>query len=364
MQTAVNIHSSTPTQCLFPLVSRSLEDILASLVPAEPAVGNKRKNESTLENEELTKPACKRLRSSEPDSDGSQSVTDRPTGQTEHSAADIVGDGQQATTKTDGEKVNGFHGDSPVAGTTRCESPEDKGDVPDKEPENAACTEELSPPVSSAEHIQCPSEALFTADQDVSAFSPKPAALGASEAEDDFREVKSPPEVLNKPCDLKSNQSFCTNEDICSSEIITLSPQHNDQTARTGQKPLAAGVTPCKDTKGIKSKTENLPSTRITRSKGLVPVPNQLFWKNSNNLCWLDSLLVALVNCKSLKKLKPEDEPQRSSVWQLMKEYEDICAAIEVHHQPDRGKFNRQAKDFLHCMVFLFCSASKMNRSY
>ncbi|XP_070700387.1 SUMO-specific isopeptidase USPL1 [Pempheris klunzingeri] len=253
----INLHESitlcTNPQCLFPLVSRSLEDILASLEPVEPTVGNKRKNALALENEELIKPAHKRLRSSELDCLGPRRITDSLASQAEQDAVNIVSNGQHAAPRTDGENVNGYHWDSSVAKTTECKSLQDADDILDKEPENGACADGSAPPTCSA-----------------------------------------------------------------------LAGNH---------KPPTEGITTCKDTGGIKSETENLSSTKITMSEELVPVPNQLFWRNSNNLCWLDSLLVALVNCKSLTKNIPKDEPQQSPVWQLMKGYEDICAAIQVHQQ-------------------------------
>ncbi|XP_044078091.1 SUMO-specific isopeptidase USPL1 [Siniperca chuatsi] len=318
----------TNPQCLFPLVSRSLEDVLASLDPLEPSVGNKRKNALALEKEELIKPLHKRLRSSEHDSLGPPSITDTLIGQAEHGAANVVSNGQHAAPKTDGEKLNGYHRDSPVAETTGWESLQDQDGGLDKEPENAACTGGFARPTceTSAGHPQCSSDALLTADGDEPALSPHRGA------EHDVSQVKSPPEVLNRRCSLDSNHSFFTNDDVRSTEIKTLLPQHNKQTVRTEQKSPTADINVFKDVGGIKSETEDL----FTDSEELVPVPNQLFWRNSNKLCWLDSLLVALVNCKSLAKCKPKDEPQRSSVWWLMRGYEDVCASIRVHQQTGR----------------------------
>ncbi|XP_070773619.1 SUMO-specific isopeptidase USPL1 [Enoplosus armatus] len=315
----------TNPQCLFPLVSRSLEDVLASLVPVEPTVGHKRKNTSALEKEELIEPINKRLRSSKLDTLGPQSVTNTLIGQAEHDAANVVSN-IVAAPKTDGEKVNGYHRDSPVAETTRWESRQDEDDVLDKEPENAACTDGFARPTckASAGHPQCSSDALSTAAGDEPALSPHGGA------EDDVRQVKSPPELLNRHSSLDSSQSFLTNDDIHSTEINTPSPQHNEQTARTEQKSRTADIATCKYVGDIKSETEDL------SAEELVPVPNKLFWRNSDNLCWLDSLLVALVNCKSLRKCKPKDEPQCSPVWQLMRGYEDVCAAIQVHQQTGR----------------------------
>lgn len=316
----------TNPQCLFPLVSRSLEDVLASLEPVEPTVGNKRKNGPALEEEEeLIIPAHKRLRSSE-------SITDT---QAERGAENVVSNGQHAAPGTDGEKVDGYHRDSPE--TTERESPQDEEDVVDKEAENVACTNVVAPPTCSATagHLQRSPNAALTPDGRESELSPRRGAPGISEAADDLRQVQSLPEVLHRRCP-DSNQSSVTNEGVQSAEINTPSPQHDEQTARTGRKSPTADIDTCKETEGIKEGTEDLSATTVAESEELVPVPSQLFWRNSDSLCWLDSLLVALVNCKSLRRNKPKDEPQQSSVWRLMRGYEDICAAVQVHQQTGR----------------------------
>uniref|UniRef100_H3BW28 USP domain-containing protein n=1 Tax=Tetraodon nigroviridis TaxID=99883 RepID=H3BW28_TETNG len=56
-------------------------------------------------------------------------------------------------------------------------------------------------------------------------------------------------------------------------------------------------------------------------------------WQNSASLCWLDSMLVALVNCKSLKKSRPDVEPRQSTVWRLIREHEDVGSAVQGHRQ-------------------------------
>ncbi|XP_071361941.1 SUMO-specific isopeptidase USPL1 isoform X2 [Trachinotus anak] len=300
-------------------------------------VGNKRKNPLPLEKEELLERSPKCLRSSELGSRGTQSVTDRLISQAEHCAVNTVSNGQHAAPKTDGEKLNGYRRDfdCPIAETKGPETLKDDNVVLD----SAAGTEGFAPPTcaASAGHLQSSSEALLTAERDELALSPHSRALGISEAEDDSRQVKSQPEVLNRRCSLSSSQCGITNEKIVSTKIITPSCQLNEQTARTEQKSQTADVTTCKDIADIESKTEDLSSTSsLMESEELVSVPNQLLWRNSDNLCWLDSLLAALVNCKSLRRCKPRDEPQQSSVWQLMRRYEDICAAIQVHQHTGR----------------------------
>lgn len=256
---------------------------MAALVPVESTIGSKRKNASALEKEELMKPACKRLRTCELDSLGPHIISDRCISRAEHDAVNIVGNGQHGSPKTDGEKVNGYHRDSSVAGT-RCDLPQNEDVVLDKEPENATCPDNFTPFTSSvsAGHLQSSSDTLLAMDGADPAPSLHSSALGVSKVEGDLKQVGIPPEAPNRHI-VDYNQSYFTNK-IYSTEINTLSPQHNGQTARMGQQSLAAGIPTCKDIQSIQSETGDLSSTRIMESMELVPVPNQLFWRNNNNL--------------------------------------------------------------------------------
>ncbi|TNN54733.1 SUMO-specific isopeptidase USPL1 [Liparis tanakae] len=300
----------TNPQCLFPLVSRSLEDVLASLDPVEPAVGNKRKKPSALEKDESVRPRHKRLRAS--DSLGPQSIPDAPVSPAEDGAANIVNNGHHAAPKTEEGKLNGYR-DSPPAETAGWESLQYQDDALVQEPEIAACADGLT----AAGHLQGSSEAVLTADEEALA-RPHLGAPGASE--DDFRQV------MSSCCGLDSNRSFPATEGVYPIEINPPSPQ----TARTEPK------SPTADVGSAESETDGLSSAALTKSEELVSVHGPPFWRNSDNLCWLDSLLVALVNCRSLRKCRAKDEPQQSSVWQLMRGYEDVCASIQVHQRTGR----------------------------
>uniref|UniRef100_A0A3Q3EBK8 Ubiquitin specific peptidase like 1 n=1 Tax=Labrus bergylta TaxID=56723 RepID=A0A3Q3EBK8_9LABR len=280
----------TNPQCLFPLVSRSLEDVLANLVPVEPSVGSKRKNALAQEDEEEPiKPMQKRRRSSHQDS---QSLTDTHVSQAQHVALNILSNGQHAEPKTDSGKSNGCHWDSPVA-EAGWESQQEN--ELDKKPEDVTCTDGIVSTCKTAVgHLPSLLDSLLITDED------------KREAEE------------NRRCSLDSNPPLFTDTDIHSTQINTLKVQKSE----------TAENNTCKNITSVESET-------VAESDELVAVPNQLFWRNSNNLCWLDSLLVALVNCKSLRKCTAKDEPQRSSVRQLLQRYEDISADIQVHHQTD-----------------------------
>lgn len=312
--------------------------------------GNKRKNPLALEKEEFIKHSPKRLRSTELDSSGEQTVGDTPVHQVQHCAEHTVSNGQLVTPKTDGEKVNGYHQHlaSPGAGTTGWQSLQDKDAA---EPENTACTKDISAThPASARNLQSSSKALLTTDVNEPAFAPHCGSLGQLEVQVDGKQVKSHPEGLSRPAgsSLTFSHSGFPNKDVYSDGINTLFPPVTERTACTEQKSQTTDITTCKDISGIKLETKDLPCTLLTESEELVSVPNQLFWRNSDNLCWLDSLLIALVNCRSLRKSKPKDEPQQSSVWQMMGGYEEICAAIEAHQQTGRGTLKRTSTVFVY----------------
>ncbi|KAF3840946.1 hypothetical protein F7725_006808 [Dissostichus mawsoni] len=286
---------------------------------------------------ELIGPVHKHRRLSESDSLGPQSITDDLMKEAEQGALNCVVNGQHAAPKAGDERVNGYK-DSPVVETPLQESLLYEDDILDQEPEKATCTDVFASAtcLTPAGLLQCSSEAALTSDAAEVALSHHRVSPDVSEAEDDFCQENSPPEALNRCCSLDSDQSSFA---IDSNGINTPSPPHNEQTARTAKKPLITDSITCKDLDSITSKTEGLSPTRITtQSDELVSAPNHLFWNNCDNLCWLDSMLIALVSCKSLRRSRPKDEPQQSSVWQLMRGYEDVCAATQLHQQTDRGQ--------------------------
>lgn len=295
----------TNPQCLFPLVSRSLEDVLASLDAVEPVVGNKRKNASTQEKEELIKPSFKRLRSSELGEP--QGVTAKPVSPAEDGAVNAVRNDQYAAPTTDEEKLNGYHGDYRVAEVTNRES------VKENDPDCAAYADGLASSMLSAESSL---QLSLTTDENEAVLSSHCSAHDISGIE--LNHERSLPGIQN---------GF--EQDIHLNEIDISQSSQSEQTMCTE----ISRTEICKNTEGVKSESEDLSGSPLKESEDLVPIPDQLLWRNSDNLCWLDSLLAALFNCKSLQRCKPKDEPQQSSLWQLLKGYEDICAAIQVHQQ-------------------------------
>lgn len=83
-------------------------------------------------------------------------------------------------------------------------------------------------------------------------------------------------------------------------------------------------------------------------SSELVPVQPHLFWKNEDNLCWLDSLLAMLVNCRTIRETpcqnvklidKLTSVPSSSStVWNLCSTYDKTCGYLKSKEQLCEGK--------------------------
>uniref|UniRef100_A0A1A8R6D2 Ubiquitin specific peptidase like 1 n=4 Tax=Nothobranchius rachovii TaxID=451742 RepID=A0A1A8R6D2_9TELE len=288
----------TNPQCLFPLVTRPLEDVLASLVPVVPGVGNKRKLDSELEKEEMIKSPLKRLRSTEGGDLWAKRDTDPPVMPPEPGSVSPVTNGVNSTLKTEDGKVNGFHRDFWDAETAGLQ---DKGVFP-------GCAAVPDEPATSAVSPQCSSDVLNSNGTDSA------PSLHLCASETDFKHQNVP--VLNGYSRLGySPENSTTNKET------------------TAEEELVEDFSSSAEAKCIISEDTDFPCTSLERPEKLVSVPTRLLWRNSNNLCWLDSLLAALVNCKNLRKCEPEDQPRCSSVWQLISRYEEICAAVRLHQQ-------------------------------
>lgn len=313
----------TNPQCLFPLVSQPLEDVLASLVPAEPTVRSKRKNALALETEEPDN--AKRQRSDESDSHGPVVFTETHTGQ-EVCNERIVVNGQHSTTETDDGKENGRHRVWAVQESTTIPA---EGGFMEGKPENGAGTEDS--PSTSAGVSSLNSPSALAADGEEPQRTPDHESLCPSKVESDSRPATNTIQLLHQRIVSDSSCSSLTNEDARASKICAPSLQEEAATVGREKKTVTTDIGNCEGTRDVKVETAG--PSQSQEPKALVGQP---FWRNSDNLCWLDALLVVLVNCNSLKAFKPKDEPQKSAVWRLMQEYANICASLETQQQTKR----------------------------
>lgn len=251
-------------------------------MPVEPTVGSKRKTLVALENEDFVKPVNKRLRTEGHDEE-QQPIPDTAVDPPECAVVNTATNGQHEANGTDREQVNGQL----------------------EEVEEEPLTDALSDEASVRDSPQ--SERHVVEKEPESSSSTNGSGL----ATDDAGQVENPPEVLNGHCGQDSTP-------------ITDEDNHSAATdeQQVEQESPAADI-------ALKEPDE------------LVPVPGQLFWGNSDNLCWLDSVLVALVKCKSLRTCRPADEPTQPAVWQLMRTYEEVCASMLTHQQTGKGELYR-----------------------
>ncbi|KAG7484418.1 hypothetical protein MATL_G00049190 [Megalops atlanticus] len=65
----------------------------------------------------------------------------------------------------------------------------------------------------------------------------------------------------------------------------------------------------------------------------LVAAPSHLFWRNEHSLCWLDTLLVALVHCRTLMEHAASLPENSSPVRKLCDRYNKACDVMKTNEQ-------------------------------
>lgn len=292
------VDSVLSTQCLFPLVSRSLEDVLAGLVPVDHPVGSKQKNTFALGREEPIEPDHKRKRLND-------NVAGTLLKQAEQAAPGASAGQQTCSSRADAERVHGCHGE-PLPVELGSEAPAVEDIVLDNGPEQAPCSTEafnLLPSSYLPEQQQPVPQDLLNVGRALPELCPHGGAPRVSEG---GHVSGGPREALDLHGAAVASGSFKAG----------------------AQAPLGQAALPAHKHLEVQPDPEDEASVEELKSSDLLPLPGQLFWSNSENLCWLDSLLVALVNCKSLRRCRPAVEPQRAPVWRLLRDYEDICSAV------------------------------------
>lgn len=280
---------------------------MSSLVPVDHPVESKRKNTFTLGREDPIEPDHKRERLSD-------NIAGSFLNQAEQDAPAVSGAQQTSLSRADVEKVNGHHRE-PLDVELGSSAPGVEGQTgPEKVPCSTEALDLLTSSYLPEERQPLPRD-LLNVDSVPPVLSPHSGALGAAEVGESSR---SPHETLNVHTAVVAKQPF---------KDETIASQPKAQPGQTHQ-----------HLDNIQPDPEDEASVEEIKSADLLPLPGQLFWSNSENLCWLDSILVALVNCKSLKRCRPAVEPQRSPVWRLLRDYEDICCAIQGRQQSARGE--------------------------
>ncbi|XP_065116633.1 SUMO-specific isopeptidase USPL1 isoform X3 [Paramisgurnus dabryanus] len=80
----------------------------------------------------------------------------------------------------------------------------------------------------------------------------------------------------------------------------------------------------------------------VETSEELVPLHLPLFWKNENNLCWLDTLLAMLVNSRTIREALCRDVKRTDSIIRkFYSTYDKTCAYVEAKEQQWDDKVTR-----------------------
>ncbi|KAG9351815.1 hypothetical protein JZ751_023066 [Albula glossodonta] len=67
----------------------------------------------------------------------------------------------------------------------------------------------------------------------------------------------------------------------------------------------------------------------------LVNAPSHLFWRNEHNLCWLNTMLVAVVHCRALREHVVSMLEDKSPLRRLCHGYNKACGLVKAKEQMD-----------------------------
>lgn len=304
----------THPQCLFPLVSRPLEDVLAKLLPAKEQIGGKRRNASEAGREDLLVPSLKRSR--------------RGVAQVESTDITVIGSGQCAASETE-EAISSQQQDADyqmidVAAQTRPQGTSEEliGDTAPADSLGLSSAASSTNEVGGRDVLVQAEHALGTNDHILDTSMPKgplregsrPCALDSDQrgfSGDGFDADESTVQV-DRTVDGETTTTTLFKREVLNAVEPEVSPTTNKING-----PVTLNKTPNSETKMAMDVPE-----------GPLTAPPPLFWKNSDNLCWLDALLVALVHCQSLRKCKPTERPRLSPVWELITRYDELSATL------------------------------------
>ncbi|XP_071000595.1 uncharacterized protein [Oncorhynchus clarkii lewisi] len=193
-----------------------------------------------------------------------------------------------------------------------------------------------------------------------------PALMDNECGEDDlsvFDEEECSPEVMCRPCSVDLSQSKVPvevhDDDDDDGPIKArrraqntrqLISSEDEMTGKTMETEREGSVTeevkvvpsPPKKKMGRPRKTSIIKYTQVVvpnfdpeviSTEELVPVPGpHLFWRNEHSLCWLDTLLVALVHLHTLRDRRPTKRPTVGQpVWDLCESYNRACGLITAY---------------------------------
>ncbi|XP_064817718.1 SUMO-specific isopeptidase USPL1-like, partial [Oncorhynchus masou masou] len=165
------------------------------------------------------------------------------------------------------------------------------------------------------------------------------------DGEEKIQDEERPPAGVCRPCSVDLSQSKVHDGQEDDGPIRARRRAHNarqlsdeDEEQEVSVKEEVEVLTPApKKKRGRPRKTPIIKYTQevlpdfdpgLISTGELVPVPGpHLFWKNEHSLGWLDTLLVALVHCRTLRDRRPIKRPTVGQpVWDLCERYDRACS--------------------------------------
>ncbi|XP_057177710.1 SUMO-specific isopeptidase USPL1 isoform X2 [Triplophysa rosa] len=193
----------------------------------------------------------------------------------------------------------------------------------------------------------------------------KRKSLNQSEVDDISSPSKRPKDenlemlsALSEPCNLNASTHPNHTEMLTGEQLIfeTNTVSINDTEKQNPEEvPVGTDVDVDLDVDkkddGVSStqdETEEMVEFDIESPVELVPLQPHLFWKNEDNLCWLDSLLVMLVNCRTIREALNQDVNAPDSVVRnFFSTYDKTCAYVKAKEQQCEDKVTRVPADVL-----------------
>ncbi|XP_051903036.1 SUMO-specific isopeptidase USPL1 [Hippocampus zosterae] len=165
------------------------------------------------------------------------------------------------------------------------------------------------------------------------ADTPPPSPLPSGHHETAVTHVEPSDGVSRPPRDRLSHQGAAGNAEENADFSATPPTDGDDASGRfasAAEGPVASPEEPVDASLGTApEQTMEIPDKSIILDPFGVPAA-PLFWKNAHELCWLDVLLVVLVNCESLRRRQGRREPRRAAVWRLMSGYDRACDTLRA----------------------------------
>lgn len=329
----INFHESitlcTNPECLFPLVSKPLEEILSSLTAADCTDGGKRKGPS---DEDAV--ACSKRRKAEDPEDAVGLATDvclGDSGDASEQNASPNGNGERAEAGSEngGGTVPMSDRVSSVVEAARPTAEQIGLLLKEQVLTGGSKEPEASPTVEQEVRPTVEPEVMPTAELEASLSEDQAERLTEDEEEFpmELQEVRLTELKMGPTAEVKARP------------MVEPEAVPEEQAARLAAE-LKVGPTVEEEVRPtveeVRPTVEEEVRPTVEQEDGpaeMVAVPSHLFWRNENNLCWLDTLLVALVHCRTLRKRAASLLMNNSPVQQLCNRYREACDHVKAQEQ-------------------------------